>query len=226
MRGRVLFARAHFHIKHQPQPAHEEGVIGVAGPARLAGIVAELGAFLVAVDGLDRHVEIQHPRQPQRGEPRLAQRAGLPGGAGVRVRVGESAPHTVLAAHPRHAQALGIDRVGAQGGDVGVTVLPGENGQRDRAQEIGNERCVGAGELERTSLDPVAKEAGGGQELAEEYQLAQRRNGGMRIPLDVETSSVGVDGQRRIKRRARGGSTGIQHLTLRVERPAERFAVA
>ena len=89
--------------------------------------------------------------------------------AGLRVHVGESAAH---AAHAAHAQALGIDRVGAQRGDVGVTVLPGQNGQRDRAQPIGQERRVGAGERQRTSLDPVAEESGGGQELAEENELS------------------------------------------------------
>jgi len=104
--------------------------------------------------------------------------------AGLRVHVGESAALAVLAvlavlaahaAHAAHAQALGIDRVGAQRGDVGVTVLPGQNDQRDRAQQVGQERRVVAGERQRTSLDPVAEESGGGQELAEENELAQRR---------------------------------------------------
>ena len=99
------------------------------------------------------------------------QRAGLPGGAGLRVHAGESAAHAVLAAHAADAQALGIDRVGAQRGDVRVTVLSGQDGQRDRAQKIRDERRVFAGELERTSSDPVADKTGGNQELAEENQM-------------------------------------------------------
>ena len=78
------------------------------------------------------------------------------------------AAHAVLAAHAADAQALGIDRVGAQRGDVRVTVLSGQDGQRDRAQEIRDERRVVAGELERTSSDPVAEKTGGSQELAED----------------------------------------------------------
>jgi len=100
---------------------------------------------------------------------------------------------------------------------VGVTVLPGQNGQRDRVQQVGQERRVVAGERQRTSLDPVAEKSGGGQELAEENELAQRRDGGVRIPFDVEATTAGVDGQRWIEHGAGGGSsTGIKHLTLRV----------
>ena len=93
----------------------------------------------------------------------MFQRRRLPLFAGGGVRPGESAAHTVLAAHARHAQALGIDGVGAQGGDMGVTVLAGENGHRDRAQQIMNRRGVGTGETQRTRADVIGEETGGGE---------------------------------------------------------------
>src|SRR4051812_30255009 len=40
MLRRVLVARAHFHLQHQPQRANHEAVVAVAGAAGLGGIVA------------------------------------------------------------------------------------------------------------------------------------------------------------------------------------------
>ena len=74
VRGGVFLARTHFDIENQPQSAHEERVIGVAGPARLVRIVADCGAFLLAVDRFDRDIQIQDPGQAQRGPPGLLQR--------------------------------------------------------------------------------------------------------------------------------------------------------
>ena len=109
-----------------------------------------------------------------------------------------------------------IDGVGAQGGDVGVAVLSRQPGQRHRAQEIGDERRVGAGEGERAGLHEVSPQPGGGQKLTEENELAQRRDRGVRIPFDMETPPVRVDHQRPVEHRADGGGAGIGHLTRRV----------
>jgi hypothetical protein len=109
------------------------------------------------------------------------------------ISVGEGAAHAVFAADPGHAQPLRIDRVGAQGGDVGIAVLPGQHGQRHRAQESREERRVVAGEGERAGLHQIAPQPGGGQELAEENELAQRRDRGVRTPFDVEAPPVRVD---------------------------------
>ena len=225
-RRRVLLARAHFHVEHQPQPAHEERVVSVAGPAGFVRVVADQGPLLVAVDGFDRHIEIQNPRPAQGRLPGLLQRARLPGRAGVRVGVGKRTAHAVLAAHPGHAQPLRIDRVGAQGGDMRVTMLSRQNGQRARPQKIGNERRMVAGEGERTSLNPVAKETGGGEELTEENQLAQRRDGRVRIPFDMETPAVRIDRQRPVKDDTSSGGAGDQAPHPAGELPGDRSGVA
>ena len=75
---------------------------------------------------------------------------------------------------------------------------------------------VVAGEGERTGLHQVTPQPGRGQELAEEDELAQRRDRGVRIPFDMETPPVRVDDQRPVEHRADGGGAGIQHLTRRV----------
>ena len=107
--------------------------------------------------------------------------------------------HTVLVAHLGHAQALRMDRVGAPRGDVGATVLLGQPGRRHRAQPIGEERRVGAGEGARAGRHPVAPQPGGGEKLAEENELAQRGDRGVGIPFDVEAPSVGIDRQRPVQ---------------------------
>ena len=47
--------------QHQAQVGHEEAVQRVAGAFGFGGVVADLGAFLAAVQGLDGGVDIEHP---------------------------------------------------------------------------------------------------------------------------------------------------------------------
>ena len=81
--------------------------------------------------------------------------------------------------------------VAAQRGDVGVTVLPGQDGQRARAQQTGDEQRLVAGERQRTSLDPIAEDPGGGRNWLKKTSWPS----GVRIPFDVEPATVGGDSQ-------------------------------
>ena len=64
---RVLVAGTYFHLQHQPQRANHEAVVGVTGAARLGGIVADNGPFLVPIQRLHRGVGVQDQGSPSSG---------------------------------------------------------------------------------------------------------------------------------------------------------------
>ena len=66
MTGTRLIAGTDFHVQHQTQPRHHIAVISVRGTARLLRIETDRRAFLLAVEDLDRGIDIQNPRQLQR----------------------------------------------------------------------------------------------------------------------------------------------------------------
>jgi hypothetical protein len=112
---------------------------------------------------------------------------------------------------------LGIDGVGAQPGDVRIAVLPSQHGQGEGAQQIGQCRCIGTGETQRTLAHPVGEESPGGQKLRQEDPLAQRRDRRGRIPLNMKTPAQRVHRQRAGENRAGGGGADVLHFTLRVK---------
>src|SRR5436190_19343972 len=61
----VLFSSEHLHAQAQPRVGHKVAVKAVAGTSRLTGVEANFRAFLMAVDGLHRAVDIHHPRHAQ-----------------------------------------------------------------------------------------------------------------------------------------------------------------
>ena len=63
----MLVAGAHFHAKADTQVRHEVAVIDVAGTTGLLGIVADFSSLLMTVEGLDGDVDVEDPRQAQRG---------------------------------------------------------------------------------------------------------------------------------------------------------------
>jgi len=197
MLGGVLFTRTHLHVEHQTEVTDHEGVVGVRGAARLVGVVAHLRALLVPEDRLDRGVHVEDPRSAESREPGVAQGLPLPPSTGLLIHMGEGPSNAVLAADLGHAKALRVDGVGTQGRDVGIAELAGEDREGDGAEQVGDRRGVGAAEAQRAAADPFGEEPRGGEELAEEDQLAQGRHGRLRIPLDVKAASVGVDHDRR-----------------------------
>ena len=63
--GGRLVTGLHLYLQHQAQVGDEVGVVGVGGAARLVGVIALQGPFLMAVKRLDRYVGIENPRLPQ-----------------------------------------------------------------------------------------------------------------------------------------------------------------
>jgi len=59
--GRTGFAALHFDIEHQTEVADPVRVQGMARASRLGGVVADLGARLVAVQQLDGGVGVENP---------------------------------------------------------------------------------------------------------------------------------------------------------------------
>ena len=57
----VLFAGRHHHVQHQTQVAYPVGVQRMAGPARLVGVIADLCAVLLAMQGFDGGIDVQDP---------------------------------------------------------------------------------------------------------------------------------------------------------------------
>lgn len=143
MTRRMLLARMHLHIEHQPQVADHQCVVGMARTTRLVGILAELGPVLMTVDRFDRHIQVQHPGMMQSRQPGLPQRLELPVCTQFGVGSGKGPQHAVFAARLSHPQTDRIDRVGAQSGDVRVEELPSEHGKSDRAQKVGQGGAFG-----------------------------------------------------------------------------------
>ena len=73
--------------------------------------------------------------------------------------------------------------------------MPAEHAERDGAEHIDDLRRVGAFVAQRAVAHPVAKQSARREELREEDQLAERGDGSLRVPLDVEPPAVGVHGQ-------------------------------
>jgi hypothetical protein len=142
---------AEHRVEHQAQVAHPEGVQHVAGPARLVRVVADLGAFLAAVQRLDRGVQVQHPGPVQGIAHAGHQRAAHPRLAGLGHHRLQGAAHRVLADHAAQAQRLGRHRVASHAGDVRVAFAAGQDAQHQRAQHVARARGVGAAVVQRAA---------------------------------------------------------------------------
>ena len=145
--GNVIFVAGQ-HIDPQDQsPARQHvGVIGVRGTAGFVRIVADLGAFLMAVQGLHRTVHVEHPRLVQQRRSAVVQVVLQPGQPVRFADLGQATAHQILAANLAHAEQGRIHRITAQRGDVGVAAMAGQHRQQDRAQQVALLRCVMAGQ--------------------------------------------------------------------------------
>jgi len=164
----------------------------VAGPTRLARVVAQLGAFLPAVQRLDAGIDVEHPGLAQRLTHRVHQRWAHPGRALRLVDALERPAQRVLADHLVHAQRLSGHRVAAQRGDVGVTPVPSQQAQHQRAQHVALVRGVAAAVLQRAGRHPALEHARGGQKLSKEDELAVRRCRRASIPAHVHAPAQRV----------------------------------
>ncbi len=145
MGGRVFLARMHFHIQGHTQGAQENGVISMAGAARLMGIITHFGSFLTAIDRLDRHIQISNPGLIQGRSAGFKKRLGLPLGQSRWLFILEGSAQTVFTDHLFHSQSLRVDLITAQRGNVCVTTGPAQNRQHRCAQHVSNQWRIWTG---------------------------------------------------------------------------------
>ncbi len=215
----VLLARAEHRVEHQAQVADPEGVQHVAGAARLVRVVADLGAFLAAVQRLDRGVQVQHPRPVQRCAHAGHQRTAHPRLAGRRQHRRQRAAHRVFADHATQAQGLGRHSVTANASDVRVALGAGQDAQHQRAQRVAWPRCVGAAVAQGAVLHPAVEHTGGGQEFGKEHDLSVRRGLGCLVPAHVHATTHRVGHHRVLTGLRKRGLLRFVSFTHRVSVP-------
>src|SRR5439155_13986299 len=112
---------------------------------------------------------------------------GLPLRQRLRFFILKRPAQTVLAHHSFHAQAFRIDLVSSDRGDMGISPSPAQGSQDPRAEYVFDGRRIGTGITQWTLAHPPGVKPASGQKLAEEHQLAQRRDWSLRIPFDMES---------------------------------------
>src|SRR5271166_3360677 len=136
MLGGVLIARTHVHVEHQSRAGHRIGVIAMARPPGLLGIVAHDRSFLTAVKRLHRRIDVENPGLRQKRLKAIIEMAPQPHGASLFLDRRKGPPHRVLADDSAHAEKLGKNFVAAQRRDMRVALVPGKHRQHRRAQHI------------------------------------------------------------------------------------------
>jgi len=119
------------------------------------------------------------------------------------VHLAQIAPHRILAHDLAHTQQGGIDGVTAQSANVGVTLMAGENRQHRGAQYIPIARRIGAGQQERAAFHQGIEEPTHLEKFGKEWQLPQRGDSRLRVPLDVDSAPKGIHGDRAGERHQR-----------------------
>src|SRR3954467_5378615 len=142
----VLVAGLHVDAQHQAQRRHHVRVIAMRRSTRLARVVAQDGAFLRAVQRLDRRVDIENPRLLQQWRHAVIKMSLQPIHARGFIDLRQPAAHRVLAHHLAHAEQGRVHRVTAQRRDVRIALMTGENRQQQRAEHVALARRIRTGE--------------------------------------------------------------------------------
>jgi len=121
----VFFSSAHLDAQAQPHAGHEVAVVAMAGAPGLVRVVADLRALLVAVERLDRAINVEHPRHAQHRLDARAQFAREPRETGAFVHALHRPPHHIFADGAAHAQQRRVERVAAHRVDVRRGEAPG-----------------------------------------------------------------------------------------------------
>ena len=160
-------------------------------------VVPDLRALLVAVERLDGHINVQHPRLAEQRLDARAQLARQPAQTLGFIDALERPAHHVLAHHVGHAQQRRIERVPAQRVDVRIAPVPAQNGQRCRAHHIARPAPAVAVIPQRTPLQQPRPAPAGVQELREENQLPLAGDRRIQIQLRVIAPARSVHRPRR-----------------------------
>ena len=219
MFGGVRPAAGNLHFQYQAQLGHQVTVVDVRRPATLARVVTHLGRLLMAVQRLDRGVDIQNPGLAQQRPHAVLQLLAQPPDPARLVNLAQRPPYRVLADHFLHPQQRRVDGIGAQRRDVRVPPVPGQHRQQHRAEHLALARCVRARQPQRTARHPAVKQTTLLQVLDEKRQLAHRRHRRRRLPLQVNPA-----GKRLRRHRFVLGQLYCRLFTRRVNRRNPCFA--
>ncbi len=143
--ARMFVAGLDLDAHHQAKRCHHVGVVAVRRTARFVWVVRHDGAFLLAIQRIDRGVDVQNPWHIEQRRRTLAQvgvEPGNPFGLGDRQ---QRPAKRILTDDLVHPQQTGIDSITPNRRDVRVAPVPREHRQHPRAQHVGLARCVRAG---------------------------------------------------------------------------------
>jgi hypothetical protein len=101
--GGVFVARAHFDAEADAQVGDEVTVIDVAGAAGFLRVVTDFRPLLVAVEGLDGDVDVEDPRQGERGGDAAEDLGGEPVESGGFLDAPNAEAHGILTDGSAHA---------------------------------------------------------------------------------------------------------------------------
>ena len=191
--GSVLVARAHIHVENQSRPRHRIGVIAVAGPPRLLGIVADHRSFLMAVERLHRRIDVEYPRLAQKRLHAMVEMTSQPVRARFFLDRRERPPNRVLADDLAHVEKLGQHAVAPQRRDMRVALVPGQHRQHRRPQHVALLGRVRTGVTQRAIRHQRLEQPRGLQKIDEERQLPERRKRRFMIKLDPNRTGETVD---------------------------------
>ena len=113
MLGIVLIAGMHLNPQHQSQIREHVGVIAMRRPPRFARIVADHRAFLMAVERLDRGIDIENPRLVEQRPDAIIEMRLQPLHAGGLVDLRQRPPQCIFADHFAHAEQGRVHRIAA-----------------------------------------------------------------------------------------------------------------
>jgi len=160
----------------------------VRGSPRLLRVVAHHRALLLAIQRLDRAVDVQDPRLAQQRRGAIVEMRLQPRQTGRFVDLRQTATHRVLTHHLLHAQQPRVHRVASQRRDMGVAIMARQNRQQHGSQQIVLGWGIRAAECQRAIRHPAGEQSSLLQILDEEGQLAQRRHKPVAVPLDMHTT--------------------------------------
>ena len=192
----VLVAGLHVDAQHQAQRRHHVGVVAMRGPTGLVRVVAHHGAFLRAVQRLDRRVGIEDPGLLQQWRHAVIEMRLQPIQARGFVDLRQCAAHRIFAHHLAHAEQGRVHRVAAQRRNVRIALMTGENRQQQRAEHVALARRIRTGERQWAVRHPAVEQATLLQVFDEERQLTERRHRLRSIPLDVHPAAERVGDRR------------------------------
>ena len=164
-------------------------------PAGFVRIIADLGAFLMPVQRLDRAVHVEHPWLAQQRRGGVIQVVLQPGQALHFVDLLQVAAYRLLADHLVHAEQRRVYRIAPERGDVGVAPMTGQHRQQHGAEQVTLARCVWAAQPERAVRHPGLEQAGLLEIVDEEGELAERRDRRRGVPFDMDPAGKGVRGR-------------------------------